>query len=421
MSKPTPVLRRGRWSLDLRWADLGQYTLRTPGVPELAIEATQEAYAVFERERAAAEAKAVQGSIFAGPSFRLVARAWADELDPETNGGARYLREYLSVVVQRFGDRAVRQFAPPAGTQVLRAWRDEMGTEGPGWLSWRTRRNRLNVTMQVLRFAVDRGHLPALPVKPSARVPADGDREEFDSDWYTEADFRALRDGLFVGAESQTTAWLVREQREGRLLGETVDGYIARRRLYASFGFYTGMHPFDLDRLDDRSFAPDIGTFLRRNHKSARVIRPKCFEAPERLHLDVQEEIRRLGRPWRKDEPIAGGPWPRGAQVLEATARRLGLPTPVNFRSVFRRSTVHELRLRGWPEHEVADYLGHVDKRMVQEVYGRVVDRLCSPVKIPWTCESAAHIGAGRPVTGRARVLSFKPVALAPDSQDEGS
>jgi integrase len=430
MSKPTPVLRRvggePRWTLDLRWADLGQYTLRTPGLQELAVEATQEAFETFFRERNAAELRSKQGSVFAGPSFRRVANQWAEEREYDTEGGARYVREYLSGLVRRFGDRAVRQFGAPQGSQVLRGWRDEMATPGPAWRSWKTRRNYLNAIMQVLAFAARAGYIEALPLKPKARVTRDADLEEFDSDWYTETDFRAVRAGLYVGSEDDLARWfraspLARERFGRWAVGDLVEDFIARRRLYCSFGFYTGMHPFDLNRLDDRSFAADIGTFTRRNHKSARAVRPKAFEAPEALWEDVRAEADRLGRPWHKGEPICGGEWARGPVILQDTARRLGLPLPINFRSVFRRSTVHELRLRGWPEHEVADYLGHVDKRMIQEVYGRVVDRDVSRERIPWNRESTARVLSGRHVTGRAKVVPFRPLALAPDSQDEGA
>lgn len=77
--------------------------------------------------------------------------------------------------------------------------------------------------------------------------------------------------------------------------------------------------------------------------------------------------------------------------------------------------------MRGWSEREVADILGHVDERMIRQVYRRTPLRLRSGVKIPWDRESTARLLGGQPWTGRAKVLSFKPRALAPKLQDEGA
>jgi integrase len=414
MSQPTPVLRRGRWTLDLRWADLGQYTLQTPGSNELAVQATQEAFAVFFRERDARELRSKQGSVFSGPTVRKVARDWSEEREHETSGGARYVAEYLAGVVKRFGDRAIRQFEPPAGSQVLKGWRDEMAKKGaPEFRSPKTRRNYLNILLQLCRYAADRGLIAAVPVKPKATI-IDETMTSADWPWYTEADFRALRDGLYVGAEGDLRAWLRRWRP-----GVSVDDYIARRRLYCSFGFYTGMHVYDLDRLDDGQFAADIGTYARSNHKSARSVPVQWFEAPGQLWEDVQLELARLGRHWNHGELICGGAWPRGAIVLTDTAKRLGLPTPVNFRSVFRRSTVHEYCIRGWPLERVAKIVGHVDTRMIETVYRRVVDRMRSLEQVPWDRESTARVLQGRLFTSRAKVSQLRPVPLAPDVQKD--
>jgi hypothetical protein len=418
VSQPTPVLRRGRWTLDLRWAGLGQYTLRTPGIEALAIPATQEAFAVFAREREAAERNAVQGSIFAGPTLRRVARGWLEDREHATTGGRRYVEGtsggagYVGQIVAKFGDRAVRQFEAPQGTQVLRGWRDEMHAAG---LSPKTRRNYLNVLMQILAYAASRDLVKALPVKPRP-TKEDETLTSPDQPWYTETDFRALRSKLYVGAEDELASWLGHHHP-----GDTVDAYVARRRLYCSFAFYTGMHVWDLDHLNDASCSPDVGTYARSNHKSARSVPVQWFEMPQALHEDVAEELHRLGRPWRHAEPIAGGPWANGSRVLMSTARRHGLPTPVNFRSVLRRSTVHEYCLRGHDVAWVAKILGHVDQRMIDTVYRRVVQRQRSDRPVPWDRDSTARILRGAPATARAKVVPFRGLELARDSQDEGA
>jgi integrase len=405
VSKPTPKLSRGRWTLDLRWAGLGQYTLRTPGIPDVESEAIHESYEVFARERSAADAIDGQGRLFAGPAFGKIAADWLTEREHVTRGGERYVRGYVKCAIERFGGRAIRQFEPPAGSQTLKGWRDEMAAAG---LSPKTRRNYLNVVMQVLAYGATRGLVKALPLKPRPTMI----EETLASPDYSpmcEADFRQLRAGLFVGSEDA-----IRPHLEA---GDTVDAYIARRRLYASWGFYSGMHVYNLDRLDDSHVSSDFGSYERRNHKSAASVPHACFDCPEQLWLDNQEEIRRLGRRWREGELICGGPWANGSRVLAATAERLGLPLPCNFRSVLRRSTAYEYALRGWSEREVADILGHVDERMIRAVYRRVPIRHRSPVKIPWDLASARKLLGGTVWTSRAKVIPLRPVALAPDVQ----
>jgi len=408
-----------RWTLDLRWAGLGQYTLRTPGLPDLAIEATQEAFDVLLRERESAQLKAKQGSIFAGPTLRKVARDWLEEREHATSGGRRYVEGYVKAIQDRFGARAVRQFGGPAGTQVLRGWRDDMAKEG---LTPKTRRNYLNVLVQILEYAAARDLIEGMPVKPRPTL----ENETLVSPEFatlTEADFRALRAELYRGSEGELRAWL-RRSRQHR--GMTVEAYVAVRRLYLSFGFYTGVHVADLDALTDNHISPDFDCYWRQNRKSAAALSiaepagGAWCDAPEPLMLDVQEELRRLGRPFRAGELICGGSWSQGSRVLAATAARLNLG-PVTFRSTLRRSTVREYAIRGWSVQEIAHLLGHVDDRMVRAVYGRVPPRHRSPVKIPWSAESSRRVLGGAAWTSRAKVVPLHSVPLAGKLQDEGA
>jgi hypothetical protein len=402
VAKPTPVLIRGRWVVDLRWAGCGRRFLRTPGRPELEAAAIHEAYALFGRLRAERGARALDQRLLEGPAIRQVVEELLEARDYDRRGGERYVRGYAHQVVKRWGSTAVNQFEPPNGTQLLRAWRNELAELG---LSPKTRRNYLNVMDQILRYAADRSWLRSLPVKPKPTLTEETLTSP-DSPWYSETDFRALRAGLYSSDESRDAiaGW---QKRQG--LEADVDGHIARRRLYLSFAFYTGMHVYDLDRLAAEHVSPDFGSYWRTNHKSASVIPGAAFDCPEQLWLDVKEETARLGRPWHAGELIAGGAWKEGSRTLRATAARLGLPLELNFRSVLRRSTVYELAIRGWSERECADVLGHVDEHMIRTVYRRVPLRNRSPKKIPWDRESSRRMLGGTPWTARAQVLELGP------------
>lgn len=400
MPKPTPVLIRGRWIVDLRWAGCGRRFLRTPGRPELEPAAIHEAYALFGRLRAERGQRALEQQLLEGPSIGQVAEELLEGRDYDRRGGERYVRGYTAQVVKRWGSTAVNQFEPPNGTKLLRAWRDELAAEG---LSPKTRRNYLNVMDQILRHAADRSWLRSLPVKPKPTLTEETLTSP-DAPWYSETDFRALRAGLYVGSQDAIAGWLRRQHLE-----EDVDGFIARRRLYLSFAFYTGMHVYDLDHLVAEHVSPDFGSYWRSNHKSAAVVPPAAFDCPEQLWLDVKEETARLGRPWHAGELIAGGRWNEGSRTLAKTAERCGLPLPINFRSVLRRSTVYELAIRGWSERECADVLGHVDEHMIRTVYRRVPLRNRSPKKIPWDLESSRRMLGGTPWTFRAKVLELGP------------
>ena len=400
MSKPTPVLIRGRWVLDLRWAGCGRRFLKTPGRPELEAAAIHEGYALFWRLRAERGQRALEQQLLEGPAVRQVAEELLEARDYDRRGGERYVRSYTAQVVKRFGHLAVNQFEPPNGTQLLREWRNELAEQG---LSPKTRRNYLNVMDQILRHAADRSWLRSLPVKPKPTLTEETLNSP-DSPWYSETDFRALRAGLYAGCEEAIAGWLKRKRSD-----RTVEDFIARRRLYLSFAFYTGMHVYDLDRLAAEHISPDFGSYWRTNHKSAAVIPGAAFDCPEQLWLDVKAELARLERPWHEGELIAGGTWPEGSRTLRKTAERLGLPLPITFRSVLRRSTVYELAIRGWSERECADVLGHVDEHMIRTVYRRVPLRNRSPKKIPWDLESSRRMLGGTPWTFRAKVLELGP------------
>lgn len=401
--RPTPKRRRdGRWGLDLRWDRFGQYVLDLPPeAPE--IEALHAAYALHARLKDERTGTAAQVSFHfgAGPLVREVADLYwkGREAERLSADNVAYWTQYLAAVKRELGHMEIGAFAPPDGDALLVSYRNDCADRklGP-----RTRRNRLNAVMALLKFAHGRGWLPAIPVKPDPTVGAEVLNDP-EWRWYAEADFRKLRSGLYEPVTARGRGLvLAPEARAARL------DRICRRRLYLSFGFYGGLHTRSLDLLTDANAAPELGHFLRENHKSAKCIAPRMFRMPEQLQLDCIEELQRLGRHWHGREPIAGGPWNKPTRWLHAAAVRGNLPVPIDFR-ILRRSTAYHLCLLGWPEEEVAEYLGHVDRQMVNAVYRRVPVDIRSRVRLDWTNANMASVTGA--LTARARIISFpKPV-----------
>lgn len=397
-TRPEPKFSGGVWSVDLRWAGFGRYDL--DGAKDEAT-ALHLAYAKLMELRDQAGALAAQTSFAftAGPLLREAIRLhWAgrerEKMSPDVR---RYVRGYLDQLDRRLGGVKVQAFAPPHGDQLLIDWRNDLVDER---LKPRTRRNYLNHLMQVLTFSRKRGWLPDLPSKPKPTVGTEVLNDP-EWEWYTEDEFRRLRAGIYDQHDEPGDLCIHIKDRDARL------DLIARRRLYLSAAFYTGMHTRDLDQLTDRSVSVAFRWFERVNSKSARCIDDRNIDAPEQLIEDAAVEQERLGRYWTPGEAIAGGPWPQVTRVLQSTAKRLGLPR-VNLR-ILRRSTAYHLCLLGWPEDEVAEYLGHVDRRMLNEVYRRLPKQKRSPKRLDWTNENMKQAFGG--LTARARVLSFtKPI-----------
>lgn len=418
MKKPTPVLRdiegESRWWLDLRhpWK-LGQHTLKTPGVPELLPDAIWEAKERFDRLRAAADARSAQALLpIGGPTIRDVLKSRIDEREFSTEGGESWGGDCNKRILERWGSVPIAHFRGLQGYHHGRAWRDEMAAEP---LSPRTRRNYLNELWGLLRYAVERecGWLDDVPRRPDPCLKGET-LDQGSENWptYTEAEFRRLRAGLFETHDHPGGLCHKIPDRAARL------DYIERRRLYLSFAFYSGMREADLDALDDRSVAPDVGAYFRTGQKTRAKV--AAFDMPEALALDVQAEVRRLGRPFRKGEAICGGPWRRASQTMQDTARRLQLPLPINIRSVTRRSCAEQYLMRGWTYQEVAHVLGQQSTAMLERVYMRIPPRFRSPVKVAWDRESTARLARGEAATGRASVLRIEPRRAARRLQSAG-
>lgn len=398
---PTPKRDRDeKWFLDFRGGAAaalgvrpGRYSL---GLPREAteVEAVHATYRLVEKLRREGPQLPLPDVESTGPTFAqacdVLERARRRERMSDDN--SRYVFGYLKQVRAELGHYQLRAFEGTAGDDVLIDYRNRLVDEGKGP---KTRANRLNTAMQVLRRAQREKWLAYLPEKPCPCVGKETLSAPIFS-WYSETDFRALRADVFrqdVGLRKLFPDAAVRAD------------YIAKRRLYLSFSFYTGLHTADLDRLDDSQASPQIGAYERRNSKSAKCIAPTWLDMPEQLKLDCLSEFERLGRPWRTGEQICGGPWPESTRTLQAAAKRLGLP-PYNHR-VARRSCAREYCLRGWSERDVAEVLGHVDQRMVREVYARVPVRLRSPTKIPWDIRSTREVLGGPTATGRVIRAEF--------------
>jgi hypothetical protein len=123
--------------------------------------------------------------------------------------------------------------------------------------------------------------------------------------------------------------------------------------------------------------------------------------------LDCEAELERRSLPrFPIGEVVTGGPWHQPTRVLGPACDRLW-PDGSRPRWTFqlaRRSTVWEYTVRGWSTHEIATVLGHVDDRMIRDVYRRCCELgIISPVRVPWSVASGPHGGPSR----MAPVLSF--------------
>lgn len=334
--------------------------------------------------------------------------SYVDGRDYDTNAGEKYARGLCARISKMLGHMALSDFDGRAGNLVCLRWVESLRKERG--FSGHTVQNYLKQLFAVLRWCVEEGLLGALPREPRRLQEAAGPVYIPRFEHWTEADFRKLRDGWADGVLA-TSAWV-------RFLGrdrEVWRDFIAKRSLYLSVAYYTGMHTADLDRVTADWFSWEVGRYRRENTKSAACVRPAVFDMPEQFQADLTCEARRcadLGKAWRPDDLVCGGPWPRPFDVLDTARLRLwpderNRPPRFNFR-LARRSTAWEYCIRGWSAEQIAEILGHVDRKMVDTVYRRADQLgLISPVRLPWTIGTAPR-GAER--TSTATVLAFRRV-----------
>jgi hypothetical protein len=403
MKIPTVNVRGSSWCADLRGYGGGQRDSLDVDAAAPAIEVGMALQRRLEELRlcAAVGCPTLPG-LTGGATFRDLVGSYLDGRDYATTGGASYVADCCRRIVADLGHFAVTDLAAPQGEAVLRSWRDRMWAAG---LSNRTVNNHLHQFAAIWRWARTGGRRL---VGETADLPTAIRQNQALSnpifEFWTEADFRHFRAHLFD--EAVRTGGLSR-----RCGGDAagVADYIARRRLYLSLAFYTGAHVRDLDTWSADFLSVEMGRYERHNSKSARCVAPCWFDMPEQLQIDCAAELERRGG-WRAGELVAGGPWRQSTRTLaKATARLFpdGDRAPFTFR-IARRSTVRELTLRGWPTHEIAAVLGHVDGRMVETIYRRCSELgIVSPVRVPWRCGSGPRGGPTQ--TGRILPFAAKP------------
>ncbi len=388
MIRPDPRVFRGSWVVDLRGAGFGQrYKLGPESLPRE--DAVHAAYALLEqldgrRLAESADTRDLFGEI-RPELFASALDAWQRAKRYDTDGGKEWGDKYARLLRRELGDYRLSEFAPPVGSARLAAYVDELRRRE---LSGRTIRNRVFIARQVMIFAVERGWLPAAPSLP--RMPP---RAAPVFRWLTEAMFRALRGAIFPPGTPPAVA---------------TPEVIARRRVYLSWLFYTGVHTADADAFNADQLFLEGRQYIRHNAKAAGGVDDEQFEMPEPLYCDLAGLQQAIGRPFFPGEAVAGGPWSHVARVMGAAAVRLGFPHGANPR-ILRRSYAREMVLRGYTVREIADRMGHTDERMLNEIYKRT-PRPAGQVKSRWQLAPDGP-SAGTP-SGMARVLQMHPAEV---------
>lgn len=337
---------------------------------------------------------------------------YVDGRDYDRDSSEVYVRGLCGRISRQLGHLSLGDLDGRAGNLILLRWVESLrdgkahGLKKP--LGPHTVQNYLKQLMAVLRDALDAGQVRALPREPRRLGEKAGPVYIPQYEHWVEADFRKLREGW--------GEWVMRMNAWTRFLGhdrEVWKDFIAKRSLYLSIAYYTGLHTADLDRVPAEWLSWEVGRYRRENTKSAACVRPAVFDMPEQLQADCAEEARRchdLGKPWRPEDLVCGGVWSRPYDVLWTVCKRIWpeertRPVRWNFR-LARRSTAWEYCIRGWQAEQIAEILGHVDRKMVDEVYRRCDQLgLISPVRLPWKIGTAPR---GQARTSSAKVLDFR-------------
>lgn len=406
LKKATGRQTAGTWWADLSAEGFSRHTLQLPG-------SAPRSAAVTAMGRLYARLLSALGpALPAAPvvptrrvKFAELLDQWLTVKEAATDGGADYVDQYAGLVRRELGHHDVEDLTGYAGTRLLQTYRDGLAARG---LGPKTRRNRLNIIEQVIRFGVREGVAQGVPDMPLARVR--GERVTGPVyDYLDEASLRAARQQLY--REPATAGMLARAfwshlGREAQ--AERVQAYVAARRLYFSVGFYTGMRKRDIDETMGADFSVDVGRHRRRGSKTQ--ARPVWLDSPEQLIADLHEARAFMGRYWTPDAPVCGGPWQNVAAVARDVADALKLtcaPVP----RILRRSFVRQLALRGWPKEKVREHMGHkADSALIETVYQDCPEAPARCFKgaplggIPWTVESTRVLEGSKGHEG-ARVV----------------
>jgi len=404
---PTPVVRDGKWEVDLRaWGFGWHYVLAPASLPQ--IDAVHLAWAKLEELRAARLAEPhAQLELRSAPAARTFSDAidaWSALKRYATAGGKDWGDKYRDLLKRELGTYELREFQGHRGEQRLAAY---LGSLEALKLGPRTIRNRFSIVVQVLRFAAGRqwldgvARMPELPSVPEPRY-----------EWIDEPTFRAVRARIF---ESPTSRRLLAMHLRRAGCRESAEIVIARRKVYLSCLFYLGLHPEDAGTFRDEHVFLDTDCYLRRNTKSARCVPEEQFETPEPMADDLRELLGVLGREaFYCGEVITGGPWQDSSrsEILQRAQRQLDIPGAPLTAQILRRSYAREMFRRNYKVREVADRMGHVDEAMLRRVYART-PRPIGRARSRWTRTPLA----GAPTThAGARVVQFRPVEVSDDA-----
>jgi integrase len=393
------------WKVDFRQWGHGRRNLS--GIPPAAghrEDAVHAAYALLmtlERERMVISPPAQAELSFDGRTLRQVAAEWLRRRKWRTEGGRRWSEECCARIVRELGHAPISAFAPPGGWDVLAAWTKvcRQGLDGSPPIGPK-RMQDLHITLkQILKFAAHAHQrwLGAVPEFPDYRTTEGEKRRNPRHEWIGEADFRAIRAGLYTS--TQAVVWARRECGGD---ADRAQALIEQRRLFLSFGMYTGQRKIDLGTIVADEISADFSTYIRKSQKNR--ARPLMEHMPAPLVADVQAELVRLGRPWRAGEKVCGGPWRNAARVVGMAARKLGLGH-VNLR-ILRRSFVRMKALAGVPERDLIELMGHSDSEMIREVYLQIPRQLSDAASAAWPAPPKAHL------PGRATVTPLRAVAV---------
>lgn len=304
----------------------------------------------------------------------------------------------VELVRKEVGSMSLVECSTKGGADRLLRWRDEVRASGRGPHAMK---DRLQAFALVWRWAAaaPRQWVTLMPVLPSWKVDETERIRAPAMKWVDESTFREVRKHIFDNDTARRSIWA-----ELRRAGEPCDAaavraYIARRKLYLSFAFYTGMRREDLNAVDDSYLSVDFGCYWRWGRKTGAEVAAEAICAP--FAQDIRAEVARLGRNFRAGELICGGPWWHGHRVLGTAAKAVGVST-FNLMDC-RRSFVYHKAMAGVPEAKLVNLMGHADSKMIHAVY------LCLQPRLQRDEAGAAWPAAlsSVPGEGDGRVLRF--------------
>jgi integrase len=360
------------------------------------VEAIHASRDLLERLRAERAATGPQLSLpIGGHVLERVIPEFLKERKWRSVGGERWTRETCDLLRKELGKLSLADLTVDA----LWAYRDERRKViGPNAMQ-----SRLIVLAQILAWSSEppRKWLPFVPPMPSPKVNPDERITTPSTKWIDHPSFRATRARIY---EHQTARnGLAVELRQAGLPCDAaaVRDLVERRKLYLSFAFYTGMRRHDLDEIDDSYLSIDFDCYFRHGRKTGVDVAAEAIPKP--FKADVLAELRRLGRPFRSGERIAGGPWKNSCRVLETAARNAEV-SKFNLRDC-RRSFVYYKAMGGVEESKLVNLLGHADSEMIHNVYLLLQPRLQRDEAGAAWFEDVTVL----PGTGDARILTFPP------------